>query len=177
MKYIVILFLMFSQIALADCEIKSSSRLESERKVGKVTNLVKTLSYQQCDVKFNVVVDGENHEVIGSYKGLENDSMLCYNAVEHAKKELLISLNGIYLSDAVTVCRENGEINHKISIGDTILESEVGKSKINKYFEYRGNKCRMFVDHNVVKSGLREYHGVICQIEKSDTNWVVVDKW
>lgn len=177
MKYIIAILLMVSQIAFADCDVRNASRLVKERQVGKVTDLVKTLSYQQCDVKFNVTIDGETYPVIGSYKGLENDSMLCYNAVEHAKKELLISLDGLFQAESVTVCREGGQVNQKIQIGDTILESEVGKSKINKYFEYRGNRCRMFTDHNLVSGGLREYHGVICQHDKSATNWVVIDKW
>lgn len=177
MKYLVAVLLLVSQLAFADCNIRSASQLSNRRDVGNVTDLVKTVSYGKCDVKFKLTVDGETHDISGSYKGLENDSMLCYRAVEYAKKEFLLSQGGNFQTESITVCQEGGQLNRKIRIGDTILENEVGKSKITKYFTYRNSRCRMFTERNAVQNELRVYNGVICQVDNSNTDWIVVDKW
>jgi len=177
MKYIFLLILAVSQTAFANCNIRSASNLVNERDVSKVTDLVKTVSYGQCDVKFKLTVDGQTHDIAGSYKGLENDSMLCYNAVQHAKKEFLLTLGGKFQTESITVCSDGQKPNRKIKVGDVILENEVSRSKVDKYFTHKSSKCRMFVDRNSVNGELKTYNGVICQIDNTGTNWLVVDKW
>lgn len=88
-----------------------------------------------------------------------------------------IERNGKVESETATVCKEGQPIDTKIRIGDTILESEVGRSKMDKYFTYRNSRCRMFTEHMAKDKLLRVYHGVICQIDNSETNWIVIDKW
>jgi hypothetical protein len=35
----------------------------------------------------------------------------------------------------------------------------------------------MFIEHTAQNKEMKIYHGVICQLDGSDTNWLVVDKW
>lgn len=178
MKHLLLIGLFVSQLAVAECDVRSASTLTHERQIGKVTNLVKdTKVYGQCSVKFQLTVDGTQHNLTSTLKGYEQEDYLCYYAVEKAKTELLMQLGGAFQTEAVTVCKEGNELPSKVKIGDTILESEVGKSKINKYFTHNNTRCRMFTERMSVNRELRVYHGVICQIDKSDTNWLVVDKW
>ena len=86
-------------------------------------------------------------------------------------------MGGTFQSEAVISCKEGDTLPPKIKKGDIILENEVAKYKVKKYFTYKGSQCRMFQEHYTVDRELKEYHGVICQSNNSDTNWVVVDKW
>jgi hypothetical protein len=89
-----------------------------------------------------------------------------------------IERDGQVHTDTATVCKEGTQISDKIKIGDTILESEVAvNQKVAQYFTYRNSRCRLFQEHQAKDKKLRVNNGVICQIDGSDTNWIVVDKW
>jgi hypothetical protein len=89
-----------------------------------------------------------------------------------------IERNGQFENETVTVCKEGFEQVPKIKIGDTILETEVGKSNVKVgYFKHQNAQCRLFSERHSQNGKLAVYHGVICQIDNSPTNWLVVDKW
>jgi hypothetical protein len=88
-----------------------------------------------------------------------------------------IEKNGQVEAETRTVCKEDALPDTKIRIGDVVMENEVGQSPITNYFTYRRQRCRMFEEHAIVQKKIRDYHGVICQIGKDNSNWVVVDKW
>lgn len=86
--------------------------------------------------------------------------------------------DGQYKTETVTVCKEGEPVAKSIKKGDTILETEVGKSNATVgYFKYQNTTCRLFTERLTKDGQLRVYHGVICQIDNSPTNWLVVDKW
>jgi hypothetical protein len=81
-------------------------------------------------------------------------------------------------TETATVCKEGQGHSHKIKIGDTILESEVGVNKrVSQYFTYKNSKCRLFTENTVINKELRINNGVICQLDNTEANWLVVDKW
>jgi hypothetical protein len=170
--------LIVSQYAIADCDIRSASQNQTEYQVGKITNLVKDKSKPNiCQVSYDLTVDGELHSLSGSRGGLGSQEMLCIQAIEETKMELLATLGGKFRTESVTVCAEGSGKPKKVSIGDSILENEVGRSKVDKYFKHKGTKCRMFEERYAQDRHLRVYYGVICQTDDSGTNWIVVDKW
>ena len=178
MKRFLILLLLVSQLAYADCNVKSASSLANERQVGPIQNLTKDIDPNgRCTVEFDITVDGKTYHLKETEKGLEQIESLCYYARERARKNLLLDLGGTFSTESVTVCQEGKATLQKIKKGDHILENEVGRSKVSKYFEYQNTRCRMFTERTSDNGQLRVYHGVICQIDKSDTNWLVVDKW
>ena len=178
MKYLILLMLLISNSVLADeCKVRSASQLSNEREVGPITDLVKVKTYGKCVVTFNIKVDGVTHRLQETETGMEQEESLCYYARERARKNLLLDLGGKFSTEAVTVCKEGTTTIQRIKKGDRILETEVGKSKIDKYFIHNNARCRMFTERNEFKGTLAVYHGVICQIDNSDTNWLVVDKW
>jgi hypothetical protein len=178
MKYILLTGILASQLAMAECNVRISSVNQNQQQVGPVTNLEKRIVGGKCSVKFQMVVDGETHSVTGESQGMDVEHELCNNAVINARKTLLVNLGGTFKSDTLTKCTDGkATIKEKVSIGDTILETEVGPSPIKKYFKHKGAKCRMFQDNYEVNRRLVTYNGVICQIDNSDTNWLVVDKW
>jgi hypothetical protein len=177
MKHLVLSLLVFTNIAYAGCNLRTASTLVNERELGEVTDLVKTNTYGACRVKFRITVNGEWHDAEAEYKGMYSDYVLCSEAIDKAKTELLINLGGKFKTEAITVCQEGSTPAQKIKIGDTILENEVGQHKDPKYFKYKEARCRMFTEHYNEQGRLVKYEGVICQINNSSTNWLVVDKW
>lgn len=86
--------------------------------------------------------------------------------------------DGQYKTESVTVCKEGETVAKQIKKGDTILETEVGKSNSRiESFKYQNTTCKLFTERLTKDGTLRVYHGVICQIDNSPTNWLVVDKW
>jgi hypothetical protein len=90
-----------------------------------------------------------------------------------------IEKDGKVSNESATICKETGGVDLRVKIGDTILASEVNESHAVKgYFKHNGHKCRMFEESGVVDKKIRDYYGVICQIDpKDENNWIVVDKW
>ena len=92
-----------------------------------------------------------------------------------------IEREGIVANETLTVCKEGAVDFPKIKKGDVILETEVNKSRVkvepDGYFTYQNSRCRLFMENQTFNGKLRVYNGVICQIDNSDTNWLVVDKW
>jgi hypothetical protein len=86
--------------------------------------------------------------------------------------------NGKVDKQTSIVCKEGITVQPKIRIGDVILENEVAKNpKVDMYFSHNNSQCRMFIEHTAQNKEMKIYHGVICQLDGSDTNWLVVDKW
>lgn len=177
MKRILLLSLLLSSAAWGNCNVNSASQLTNEHDVGPIVNLTKIKGIDNCTVEFDIIVDGVTHHLKEFEKGLENTESLCYYARERARRNLLMDLPGQFKTESVTVCREGEIVNRQIRKGDTILETEAGPSPIKKYFTYHNSRCRMFQEHLVVDRELRSYNGVICQVDNSATNWLVVDKW
>jgi len=182
MKYSILTLLLVSQIALADCDMKSASLLKNEHDVGPITNLVTDKGRDTCSVKFDITVNGVTYHLSEKEKGLEQVDSLCYYAKERARKNLLLDLGGKFQSEAVTVCKEGErEVTGallKIAKGEVILENEVHKDPARpKYFSHKGAKCRFFREAMTARGDISVNHGVICQIADSDTNWLIVDKW
>jgi hypothetical protein len=105
---------------------------------------------------------------------------LSFNALADNCKVVTVTTenNGKVENQTSTVCKEGVTVEPKIKIGDVILENEVAKNpQVSNYFKYRNSQCRMFIEHTAYNKQMRIYHGVICQLDGSDTNWLVVDKW
>jgi hypothetical protein len=176
-KYLLLSLLLVSQIAWANCNLKSASILANEHKVGPIFDLVKVVKPNRCSVSYTINVDGKDHNVYQVADGSEREDVLCNYAVERGRRELLLNLGGQFKTEASLVCNEGGTVKTSNKIGDTILENEVGMNqRLNFYWQYKEYpKCRMFKERYVQDKKTVEYNGVICQ--KTDSNWLVVDKW
>ena len=90
------------------CTAKVVSKLVSERKVGPITNLVKeeaAFGYKnQCKVKFDITVDGQTYHLERIEEGLYQMAVICADARNMAREELLLDLGGIFKSDAEFIC-------------------------------------------------------------------------
>lgn len=177
-RTLLVTLLLTSQFAWADCDVKTASLMTDTQVVGPIQNLTEIISDGKCTVKFNVNVNGNWHTVEETesdshYKG----SALCSHAIRQGREKLLVSLGGKFNSESITVCREGQKLDHKIRTGDLILETEVGRSKVDLYFKYQNMRCRNFTEQYFELSRLRRYFGVICQANPNEPMWMVMDKW
>jgi hypothetical protein len=184
---ILILTLLTNQIAFANCNVRSASVLNGQNQVGEVTDLKQTIVPGKCTVQFRLNVNGQWHTVEETQADRwTKETALCRDAIRYAKEKLLASIGGKFTTEAITVCRE-GDANTerlskgfepvKLRIGDKILESEAGKSKIENYFTHKNQTCRMFTERYTFKGNQEIYNGVICQNDQIGNNWTVVDRW
>lgn len=109
-------------------------------------------------------------------------SLLCFCNIAFADDNcktvtVTIERNGQVEAETATICKEGQDINDTVKVGDIVLENELGRAAVRKYFTYRNARCRMFAEHHVVNKQLHDHFGVICQVEKNSPNWMVVDKW
>lgn len=179
MKFL-ILTLFFVNLSVAEeCNIRNSSMLSSQRDVGPVVNLIKNIETPgKCSVSFNIVVDGRPYSLTGEYEGLEQMASLCHYAVNDARTELLVNLGGTFDAESATTCTDSEtDLVDNVKVGDSILETEVGKNKMSKYFTFQDARCRLFTQKLAINRSFKIYHGVICEVDNSSTNWIVVDKW
>lgn len=184
---ILLVLLATSQIAVANCNVRSASVLNGQNQVGEVTDFKQTIVPGKCTVQFRLNVNGQWHTVEETQEDRwTKETALCRDAIRYAKEKLLASIGGKFTTEAITVCREGNANTERLSkgfepvklrIGDKILESEVGKSKIENYFTYKNQTCRMFTERYTFKGNQEIYNGVICQNDRIDTNWTVVDRW
>jgi hypothetical protein len=177
MKKLLLVSAVISQMAFAECDIRSASINQSQAQVGPVTNLVKDLSANKCSVKFQISVNGKNQSLEGSWSGTEPPEYLCNYAVEQTRKQFLVTMGGTFRTDAVTSCTEGGATQKKLKIGDAILEAEAPPHpKFLHYFTHELARCRVFNETIDTVEKTETYTGVICQI-KHTNYWRVVDKW
>lgn len=178
MKKIILASLLVSQIALADCDVRSASTLTGEHEIGPAINIIKDKTILgQCLVSFDMTIDGKTYHRDYNRVGFEYQDMLCDQAIERGRNSLLAEVGGRFQTESVTICLEGDMKPSKLKIGDIILENEVGESKNNKYWKWQGARCRMFQNRSTVNGKPRGYNGVICETDGSNTNWLVVDLW
>jgi len=176
MKKIIFLLFVLSQVAQAqECQTRQASQLIGERQVSTIEDLVKIKSYQKCQVKFSVTIDGEHHTVDWTHEDYGDPEISCQKAVTNGMKELHLRVGGKFQTEAITVCKEGQSKQYRpFKKGDEGLENEFGWSEEKKYFTHNNTKCRFFRER-YNNGQLRVSKGVICQ--NDNELWTVVDKW
>jgi len=177
-RALLLTMILASQFAMAECDIKSASILTDEHVVGPIHDYKETITEGQCTVQFRVNVNGEWHDVENTQKDRwTKEVALCRYAIKDGKEKLLAGLGGKFQTQAITVCQEGQKRSRKIRIGDTILENEVGRSKVDGYYSYKNMRCRNFTEQYVEDQKLKIYYGVICKTDTVGSDWIVLDKW
>lgn len=176
MKHLALLLALVSSLALADeCKVHRASQSMSKHQVGEVTDLVKTITQNKCNVKYQVNINGEWHKVNWTTTGPEQGEFLCNLAIQHGRTQLLTMIPDKFEAEEVITCKEGQPKKNKtFKVGYEGLESEFGRLDNQKYFKYKGANCRKFRERytdTVFKTNI----GIICQ--NDNELWTVVDKW
>lgn len=154
--------------------MEQTSQMTGQRSVGAVTDLVKNKSFNKCQVKFRINVDGEWHTVDWTYDGPYQEEVLCQKAVRNGVNEMLLQLPGKFKTESKMVCKAKQAM--PVTLGYEGKESEFGLDPERKmYFKIdKVSKCRMFKGHHA--NGVSNpIEGVICL--NNNELWTIVDKF
>jgi len=176
MKHLAFILALISPLSFADnCSVQRASQSTNKHQVGEVTDLVKTITENKCNVKYQININGEWHKVNWTTSGPEQGEFLCNLAIQHGRNQLLTMIPGKFESEEVVVCKEGQAKRPKtFKIGYEGLETEFGRLENQKYFKYKGATCRKFRER-YTDTVFRHNIGVICQ--NDNELWTVVDKW
>jgi hypothetical protein len=176
MKYVSLILLLISSLVQAECNIKSASQNVSKRTVSQPVNLIKTISLNQCKVKYSLNIDNKWYEVDNTYKGFEAEETLCAKAIDEGRKNLLAQMGGVFQTESITVCNEGGNVKFQpVKVGDLVMDNELGRLDRGQNFKYHNSNCRLFREKYEQNKQFRVNHGVMCQTDHQE--WIVVDKW
>ena len=176
MKHLILLLAFASSVSFADnCKVHRASQSISKHQVGEVTDLVKTITENKCNVKYQLNINGEWHKVNWTTSGPEQGEFLCNLAIQHGRTQLLTMVPDKFEAEEVVVCKE-GQANRSktLKVGYVGLETEFGRLDNQKYFKYKGANCRKFRER-YTDTAFRTNIGIICQ--NDNELWTVVDKW
>jgi hypothetical protein len=102
----------YSQTQPNGCEIETYSDLVAQRQVSEILNLKKDIDPNgRCTVNFDLIVDGKTYHLEETEIGWEQIPSLCHYAQQRARKELLLSLPGEYVSKTKVACRHTEDQN------------------------------------------------------------------
>ena len=187
MKRLLILGLcLTSSIAIADCHVRSTTRLTKGLVDFGPTDVQLMLNPDpkgsRCALQYRVHTRGQWQTAEGiGYGKTETDA--CAQAIDISRGSLLEEpKTGKVASTTDMVCSDLPEITVRpVRIGEVIWESEVDihpHPDERKYFYYKMTQCRYFAERNSKDQNLLIYQGVICKINSTqNSKWRVVDKY
>ena len=71
---------------------------------------------------------------------------------------------------------EPGQTVRQVLIGQLVRETWVNRHPVvTQYFDYRGNRCRWFLESGAAQKDLVQYQGIICEVQPNA--WRVIDKF
>lgn len=189
MSRLLILLMITSGIAHAECYTRSSTISEAKAPIERVTDVERTLipvknNMLMCRVTFRAYMSGKWETIEGEATGSKDGSLdqICAQAVDTGRARLIERVSGRNLRNTQEmICSDEETLaldeKNSVNIGDVVRDSEVQPHPLHKnIFRYRGSQCRWFVE-SVPKAGVVDMsQGIICKAPNQKA-WKVVDKW
>lgn len=136
---------------------------------------------KKCIVDFRVRVNRDWHTAYGDYiwDGHRPDSEACAIAVKRAEDAVIQRLGQAQTaSERIVVCKDQPALTplRNVTVGTV---GDVGQFRPHPSrpdrFWHNGAQCKWFIESTFANNGLRQFQGIICEIQ--DQKWVVVDKF
>lgn len=136
---------------------------------------------QRCIVSFRAQVDSTWYTAFGQYDwpGDRPSSEACAVAMSRADDSVQQQAVPAHVrTEKVMVCNDRSDLttlrqSHPGSVGQA--HQFRPHPDYPRRFWHNGAQCRWFVEPAFVNGDIRNFQGVICQLQ--DSNWVVVDKF
>lgn len=182
-----LIFLLLSSTAAAECYMRSATVNQLGKSITRIADVKQSVvpvnnSQFKCNVTFRAEIDHVWHTGEGQSIGANGDSIdqICSQALTSGRSYLLTKVAGNRTTvEQEMVCRDDPlpEVR-TVRIGDIVQLSELAPHPQKPdFFEYRGAKCRWFVesDFDPVRRDVFQHQGVVCLLRKGE--WQVVDKF
>ena len=185
-KLLVSTLLITTSAAAADCVMQdktvSRTQVTIQERADMRRSVVPDVSGgKRCTVEFRVRINNEWHPAHGevSWDGTRPSTEICAQAVQQAERDVRDRVSKkLIVTDSVMICSDNAdaELLKKTTMG-TVGRASQFKPHPNypERFWYSGTQCRWFIEPAWDKDHMRQYQGVVCQLNTND--WVVVDRF
>ena len=187
MKRLLVIGLLFaSTTAWADCHMRSSINLRTQRVNTGPADVQKLVvpdaRGNKCVLRYRINVndDWQTAEGIG-YGATESEA--CTQAADIKRASILTEVVANRVgADTQMVCSDLPEIRVRpVRIGELVLESETDLHTIPEYrrpFMFKRSTCRMFAERDAQNQNLMLYQGVVCRVDNMpNSKWRVIDKY
>ena len=136
---------------------------------------------KKCMVDFRVRVNRDWHTAFGDYTwdGHQPESEACAIAVKRAEDAVIQRLGqGQTASERILVCKDQPALTplRNVTVGTVgdLGQFRPHPDRLDRFW-HNGTQCKWFVESNFVRDRMRQFQGIICEIQ--DSKWVVVDKF
>lgn len=168
------------QCVLQDKTVSKTAVVIAERSTVR-RDIVKTDQGQKCLVDFRVRIGSRWHTAFGEYawSGNQPASEACAVAADRAENDVRQRVGKHQIiNERTLICKDRPQLAEiQQSHPGTVAES--GQFRIHpdfpEKFYHNGAQCRWFLEPVFVKSDMKNYQGIICQI--GTDSWVVIDKF
>lgn len=185
-KLLIIGLLLTSTTALADCYMRSSINLKTQRVNTGPADVQKLVTSDsrgnKCVLRYRINIndDWQTAEGIG-YGSTEAEA--CTQAADIKRASIMTEVVANRVSaDTQMVCSDLPEIRVRpVRIGELVFESETDLHTIPEYrkpFMFKRSVCRMFAERDARNQNLMLYQGVVCRVDNMpNSKWRVIDKY
>lgn len=170
----------------ADCYTRSDLRLIRSQIDAGPTDFQRIVTPDpkgsKCSVRYRVHVGNEWKTVEGTAVA-RTESEACTRAADLGEGKVLVEIEPSQISsDLQMVCSDVPDIRvRRVRAGETVWESETEmhtNPEERKYFNYKGTRCRTFVERGAKDQNLYLYQGIMCRADdRPESKWLVVDKY
>lgn len=136
---------------------------------------------KKCIVDFRVRIGANWHTAFGEYvwSGDRPEAEACAIAATQAEDAVRQRVGqSRTTSERVLVCKDQSALQtlSNITVGTV---GDLGQFRPHpdrlERFWHNGTQCKWFIEPNFVENRVRQFQGIICEIQ--DSKWVVVDKF
>lgn len=136
---------------------------------------------RRCMVDFRVRVGRDWHTAYGDHvwDGHRPESEACAIAVTRAEDSVIQRLGQAQTaSERILVCKDQPALtplrNTTVGTVGDLGQFRPHPDRLERFW-YKGTQCKWFVEPTFVGGKMRQFQGIICEIQ--DSKWVVVDKF
>ena len=185
-RYLTLLLLPTAVIAQDNCVLQDRVVSRSEVVIAERSPIRRDVvpyfdRQKKCIVDFRVRVGRDWHTAYGDYTwdGHRPDNEACAIAVARAEDSVRERLGQARtVSERILVCKDQPALTplRNIAVGTV---GDLGQFRPHpdrlERFWHNGAQCKWFVEPTFVENRVRQFQGIICEIQ--DSKWVVVDKF
>jgi len=189
MSRLLIILLVSSGLANAECFTRSTSKSVLNSKIERTADIKRQVTHERgtllCRVTFRAFIDNQWYTAEGENKGPDYGSIdqICAGALQTGRTSILSYVAGSSINMQQEMTCTDEPIPHtksEVQIGDIVKESELQPHPNYKFpFKFHGGICRWFVESRPTVGGLNLQQGIICRDPSyvDQMAWRVVDKW
>lgn len=172
--------------AKSECYVHSDIKLTRQTIIAGPTDIqrlaVPDPVGSKCVANYRVYIGNTWRTAEGTATG-KTEAEACTRAMDIGRGHVLAEVEPDQVSsDMAMVCSDLPEIRIRtVHVGEIIWDSEADIHSIpaeRKYFTYKRNTCRYFMEQDARDHNMIPYQGIMCKVDSTKySKWRVIDKY